>query len=136
MANTLTLEIATADNSAELHDVEMVTLPGADGELGVYPDHTALMTPIKPGELAVRQNGSDRYIAVGEGMAEITSRRVVVLTDMAIPAEELDGRKAQDDLEREQEKLKMKLSEKEYAAVSGRVSRLVAQVTTMQDYRK
>ncbi len=133
MAKTLKLEIATARRSLTMDDVTMVTLPGVQGQLGVYPDHTPLLTPIQPGEVIVQQ-GADRHVlAVGEGMAEILSNRVVLLADMAIPAEELDEHQAQEALRREEQKLKMKLSEKETAAVSGRVARLVAQTAALRD---
>ena len=62
----------------------MVTLPGVEGEMGIYPNHVPLMTQIVPGEIIARKDGQDYFLAVGEGFVEITGDRVAILTDMAI----------------------------------------------------
>ncbi len=72
MANTLKLEIVTPDAKTYSEDVEMVTLPGVEGEMGVYPMHVPLMTQIVAGEIAVRKDGRDYFLAVGDGFVEIT----------------------------------------------------------------
>ncbi|HSV22005.1 MAG TPA: F0F1 ATP synthase subunit epsilon, partial [Xanthobacteraceae bacterium] len=63
MAATLTLEIVTPSAVAYSRDVEMVTLPAVDGQIGVYPQHVPLMTRIVPGEIVVRRDGRDEYLA-------------------------------------------------------------------------
>src|SRR6266481_4465493 len=90
MAATLKLEIVTPDAKTYSEDVEMVTLPAVEGEMGVFPQHVPLMTQIVPGELIVRKEGRDYFLAVGEGFVEITGERVAIMTDMAIRAEKLD----------------------------------------------
>src|SRR5262247_2565588 len=96
MANTLKLEIVTPDAKVYSEDVEMVTLPGVEGEMGIYPSHVPLVTQIVPGELAVRKDGKDIFMAVGEGFVEITGERVAVLSDMAIRAENIDEAKVEE----------------------------------------
>src|SRR5580698_3178962 len=96
MPNTLKLEIVTPDAKVYSEDVDMVTLPGVEGEMGVYPMHVPLMTQIAAGELSVRKGGQDYFLAVGEGFAEITGERVAILTDMAIKAENIDEAKAEE----------------------------------------
>jgi F-type H+-transporting ATPase subunit epsilon len=81
---TLKLEIVTPETKAYSDDVDMVVLPGVEGEMGIYPMHVPLMTQIKPGELMVTKGGQRSYLAVGEGFVEITQTSVSVLTDMAI----------------------------------------------------
>jgi F-type H+-transporting ATPase subunit epsilon len=71
MASTLRLEIVTPDATAYSEDVEMVTLTGAEGELGVYPNHVPLLTTLRPGELRVLKGGRETFLAVGEGFVEI-----------------------------------------------------------------
>ena len=68
----------------------MVTLPGSEGELGVYPKHVPLLTALKPGELRVMKDGREKAMAVGEGFVEIKADGVSVLTDMALEAEKID----------------------------------------------
>src|SRR5204862_4342829 len=96
MANTLKLEIVTPEGKIYSEDVEMVTLPGVEGEMGVYPQHVPLMTQIVPGEIVVRKGAQDLYLAVGEGFVEITGDRVAIMTDMALKAENIDEAKAEE----------------------------------------
>ena len=81
---TLKLEIVTPEAKIYSEDVDMVTLPGSEGELGVYPKHVPLLTTLKPGELRVMKDGRETAMAVGEGFVEIKADAVSVLTDMAL----------------------------------------------------
>ncbi|MFL6529828.1 MAG: F0F1 ATP synthase subunit epsilon [Chthoniobacterales bacterium] len=90
MAATLRLEIVTPEATAYSEDVEMVTLPGTEGELGVYPNHVPLLTTLNPGELRVLKGGRETFLAVGEGFVEIKADAVSVLTDLAIEASQID----------------------------------------------
>src|SRR5258705_12234136 len=72
MAATLKLEIVTPESKTYSEDVEMVTLPGVEGEMGIFPQHVPLMTQIVSGEITVRKDGRDYFLAVGEGFVEIT----------------------------------------------------------------
>src|ERR1043165_4487798 len=90
MAGKLKLEIITPEKTAYSEDVEMVTLPGSEGELGVYPNHVPLLTALNPGELRVLKDGRETFLAIGEGFVEITGTKVSVLTDMAIEPAAID----------------------------------------------
>src|SRR5438270_256733 len=90
MAATLKLEIVTPEEKIYSEDVNMVTLPGSEGELGVYPNHVPLLTALKPGELRVVKDGRETAMAVGEGFIEIKADGVSVLTDMALQSEKID----------------------------------------------
>ena len=90
MADTLRLEIVTPEATAYSQDVQMVTLPGSEGELGVYPNHVPLLTTLNPGELRVLKDGRESFLAIGEGFVEITGTSVSVLTDMALEASVID----------------------------------------------
>src|SRR5260370_17365099 len=96
MANTLRLEIVTPDAKTYSEDVEMVTLPGTEGEMGIYPQHVPLLTQIVPGEVIVRKDARDYFLAVGEGFVEITGERVAIMTDMAIRPENIDEPKPEE----------------------------------------
>src|ERR1041384_6504727 len=97
---TLRLEIVTPEATAYSEDVDMVTLPGSEGELGVYPNHVPLLTTLKPGELRVLKNGRETALAVGEGFVEIKGDAVSVLTDMALDSEKIDTAAAEAAVER------------------------------------
>src|SRR5260370_9411786 len=87
---TLKLEIVTPKEKIYSEDVEMVTLPGSEGELGVYPKHVPLLTTLVPGELRVLKDGRESSMAIGEGFVEIKADAVSVLTDMALESEKID----------------------------------------------
>ena len=125
---TLKLEIVTPDAKVYSEDVDMVTLPGSEGELGVYPMHVPLMTQLVPGEVSVRKGGQDYFLAVGEGFVEITGERVAVMTDMAIKAENIDEAKAEEARRRAEARMAEKLDEEDTAMVSAALAHSLAQL--------
>jgi F-type H+-transporting ATPase subunit epsilon len=129
MADTLQLQIVTPDSQAFSDQVEMVTLPGAEGEMGVYPHHVPLMTQLVPGEIIVRKGGQDSYLAVGEGFVEITGDHVAVLTDMAIPSDQIDEAKAEEARRRAEARLAEHLNDEEAAIVQATLANSLAQIT-------
>jgi F-type H+-transporting ATPase subunit epsilon len=128
MPETLKLEIVTPQAIAVSEDVEMVTLPAIEGQIGVYPQHVRVITQIVPGEIIVTQDGQERFLAVGEGLVEITARQVSVVTDMAIRAEEIDEAKAEEARERAAARLREKISDEEVATVNASLARSLAQL--------
>ena len=128
MADTLKLEIITPQATVFSEDVHMVTLPAIEGDLGVYPHHLHLITQLVPGEIVVNKDGSDRFLAVGEGLVEITAARVAIVTDMAIPADKIDEAKVEEARLRAEARLREKISDEEIASVNGSLVRALAQL--------
>lgn len=125
---TLKLEIVTPEAKTYSEDVDMVTLPGIAGEMGIYPNHVPLMTQIVSGEITARKGGQDFFLAVGEGFAEITGSRVAILTDMAIRAENIDEAKAEEARQRAEARLAEKIDDEEAAMVSAALAHSLAQL--------
>ena len=128
MAATLKLEIVTPEAKTYSEDVEMVTMPGVEGEMGIYPMHVPLMTQIVAGELAVRKDGREYFLAIGEGVVEITADKVAIMTDMAIRAEQIDEAKAEEARKRAESRLQEKLTDEETAMVSAALMHSLAQL--------
>ena len=128
MAATLKLEIVTPEAVTYSEDVDMVTLPGVEGEMGIFPMHVPLMTQIVPGEVSVRKNGQDFFLAVGEGFVEITGTRVAILTDMAIKSTDIDEAKAEEARKRAESRLNEKLTDEEVAQVNAALLHSLAQL--------
>ena len=128
MADTLRLEIITPLEIAFAEDVHMVTLPGVEGEMGVYPHHMRLITQIVPGEIIVNKDGQDRSLAVGEGLVDISATRVSIVTDMAIPADKIDEAKLEEARQRAEARLREKISDEEVATVNASLARALAQL--------
>jgi F-type H+-transporting ATPase subunit epsilon len=135
MAETLKLEIVTPDGKAYSDDVEMVTLTGVQGEMGILPQHIRLMTKLVPGELVARKSGRDLFVAVGGGLVEITGTRVSILTDMAVAADKIDEAKAEEARLRAEARLHEKLSAEEIATINASLARSLAQLRVKRRHR-
>jgi F-type H+-transporting ATPase subunit epsilon len=128
MAETLRLEIVTPQAVVFSEDVDMVTFPGSEGQMGVYPQHVPLIAMLIPGEIIVNRNGVETFLAVGEGLVEVTAKRVAIVTDMAIPSERIDEAKVEEARQRAEARLREKLSDEEVASVNASLVRSVAQL--------
>src|SRR3954469_15402739 len=135
MAGSLKLEIVTPDAKTYSEDVEMVTLPGVEGEMGIFPLHVPLMTQVVAGEVVARKNGRDTFLAIGDGFVEITGDRVAILTDMAIRVENIDEAKAEDARRRAEARLAEQIDDAEAATVSASLAHSLAQLKVKRRQR-
>jgi len=125
---TLKLEIVTPESKVYSEDVDMVTLPGVEGEMGIYPQHVPLMAQMEPGEIIVRKDGRDTFFACGGGLIEVTANRVSILTDLAVQADKIDEAKTEEARQRAEARLKEKLSDEEVATINASLARSLAQL--------
>ena len=132
---TLKLEIITPEEIAYSEDVDMVTLPGVEGQMGIFPQHVPLMTQMVPGEIIVRKGGHDHAFAVGEGLVEIMGDHIAILTDLAVAADKIDEAKVEEARRRAEARLQEKLSDEEVAAVNSSLSRALAQLHVKRRHR-
>jgi F-type H+-transporting ATPase subunit epsilon len=132
---TLKLEIVTPEAQIYSEDVDMVTLPGVEGEMGIYPMHVPLMTQISSGELIAKKGGQDHFLAIGEGFVEITGTRVAVMTDMAIKADDIDELKADEARKRAEARLAEKLTGEEQASVQAALMHSLTQLKVKRRHR-
>jgi F-type H+-transporting ATPase subunit epsilon len=105
MADKLQLEVITPERLVLREAVDEVTLPGLDGELGILPEHTPLISQLQTGALTYRQSGEKRSLHVSGGFAEVLPDRVSVLTDVAEAAEDIDAERAKRSRERAEKRL-------------------------------
>ena len=124
----LTLEIVTPQSVVFSEAVDLVTLPTIEGQIGVYPQHVRVITQVVPGEVIATKGGHDQFLAVGEGLVEITGERVSIITDMAIPADKVDEAKVDEARARAEARLQEKISDEEVATVNASLARSLAQL--------
>jgi F-type H+-transporting ATPase subunit epsilon len=136
MAATLKLEIVTPEAKIYSEDVDMVTLPGIEGEMGIYPMHIPLMTQIAHGEIVAKKGGVDHYLATGEGFVQITGDRVAILTDMAIKADDIDEAKAEEARKKAEARLAEKLTDEEQATVQAALLHSLTQLNVKRRNRR
>ncbi len=135
MTNTIKLEIVTPEATVYSKDVDMVTLPGVEGQMGVLPQHVRLMTQLVPGELIVRKDGHDDFMAVGEGLVEVNNERVSIVTNMAIAVDRIDEAAAEEARQRAAARLREKISSEEVASVNASLARSLAQLHVKRRHR-
>jgi F-type H+-transporting ATPase subunit epsilon len=125
---TIKLDIVTAEKIVFSDDVDIIIAPGKEGELGILPHHSPLMTTLSPGELIARKSGEEYCLAISGGFLEVRPDRVIVLADSAERAEEIDIARAEDAKKRAKEKLTASASEIETAQAEAALRRALARI--------
>jgi F-type H+-transporting ATPase subunit epsilon len=136
MANTLKLEIVTPEAKIFSDDVDMVTLTGVEGEMGILPQHVPLMTQLCAGEIVARKGADTIFLAVGDGFVQVTGDHVAILTDMAIRAENIDEARAEEARLRAESRLKEKITDEEAARIQGALVHATIQLRIKRQRRK
>ena len=132
---TIKLEIVTPEAKTFSDDVDMVTLTGTEGEMGILAQHMPLMTSLVAGEIIARKGAENIFLAVGDGFVQITGERVAVLTDMAIRAENIDEAAAEQARQRAEARLAEKLTDEESATVHAALAHATAQLNVKRRHK-
>jgi F-type H+-transporting ATPase subunit epsilon len=136
MASTTKLEIVTPEALVYSEEVDMVTLPCVDGQLGILPHHIRLMTQLVPGEMTIRKSGHVEFMAVGEGLIEVTGSSVSVVTTMAIAADKIDEAAVEEARQRAAARLREKISSEEVASVNASLARSLVQLRVKRRHHR
>ncbi|TAK40368.1 MAG: F0F1 ATP synthase subunit epsilon [Betaproteobacteria bacterium] len=138
MANTIHIDVVSAEASIYSGEAEFVVLPGEVGELGIYPRHTPLITRIRPGEVRIKPagGGAEELIFVAGGILEVQPQMITVLADTAIRGHDLDEAKANEALKKAEEARAKAQDKQEIAAVEGELAMLAAQLAAIRRLRK
>ena len=137
MANTIHVDVVSAEESIFSGEATFVALPGEAGELGIYPRHTPLLTKLKPGSVRItKANGEEEFVFVAGGILEVQPNLVTVLSDTAIRGKDLDEAKAADARKQAEEALKNAKSEIDMARATSELAILAAQIAALRKYRQ
>jgi F-type H+-transporting ATPase subunit epsilon len=136
MASTLKLEIVTPEATVYSQPVEWVILQGVEGQMTILPQHVRLMTQLVPGEMIVRREGQNEYLAVGEGLVAVTDDHVAIVTNMAVAAANIDEARAEEARQRAAARLREKLSSEEVASVNAALARSLTQLNVKRRRHK
>ncbi|MFC7515158.1 F0F1 ATP synthase subunit epsilon [Herbaspirillum sp. GCM10030257] len=138
MANTIHVDVVSAEEQIFAGEAEFVALPGEAGELGIYPMHTPLITRIKPGAVRIKVPGQaeDEFVFVAGGILEVQPNGVTVLADTAIRGNDLDEAKASEAKKLAEEALSNKDSSIDYAKAQAELAAAVAQLAAIQKLRQ
>mgnify|MGYP003615048339 FL=1 len=137
MANTIHVDVVSAEESIFSGQATFVVLPGEQGELGIYPRHTPLITRIKPGPVRItKADGEEEFVFVAGGILEVQPHLVTVLSDTAIRGKDLDEAKASEARKAAEESLKNANSEIDIARATSELAVLAAQIAALRKYRQ
>lgn len=137
MAMTMHVDIVSAEHSLYSGLAEMVVAPAALGEVGIYPQHTQMITTLKPGEVRIlKQGGEEESIYVSGGILEVQPLTVTILSDTAVRAHDLDEAAAMEAKHAAEQALKDRSGDMEEAEAMAQLAQAVAQLQTIQRMRK
>ena len=136
MAATIKLEIVTPEAKIFSDDVDMVTLTGTEGEMGILPQHMPLMTQLVAGEIIAQKGKDTIFLAVGDGFVQVTGDRVAILTDMAIEADNIDEAKAEEARQLAEGRLAQKITDEESAHIQAALAHATTQIKVKQRRKK
>ena len=137
MAQTIHVDVVSAEELIFSGEAEFVALPGEAGELGIYPQHTPLITRIRPGAVRIKVVGQaeDEFVFVAGGILEVQPRTVTVLADTAIRGHDLDEAKAAEAKKLAEEAMSNKDSKIDYAKAQAELAAAMAQLAAIQKLR-
>ena len=138
MAHTIHVDVVSAEESIYSGEAEFVVLPGEEGELGIFPKHTPLITRIKPGTVRIQPagGGEEQLIFVAGGILEVQPNLITVLADTAIRGHDLDEAKATEAHKRAQENLANRTGKMEYAEALAELAQAAAQIAAIRKLRQ
>ncbi len=137
MAMTMHVDIVSAETELYSGVAEVVIAPAVMGEVGIYPRHTPLLTPLKPGEVRItKQGGEEEAIYVSGGMMEVQPGTVTILSDTAVRAHDLDEAAAMEAKQAAEEAIANREGEMEIAEAQAKLLEAVAQLQMIENLRR
>lgn len=126
--STLHLKIVTPEKEIFNESVDMVTAETTEGEIGILPHHINLMTQIIPGELKIKKGNEIKHMATGSGLLQMHDNTLIIATDLAEKAEDINEKAALDAKERAEKALEQTLTDEEYATTLAILEKSLAQL--------
>lgn len=131
----LYLKIVTPEKLVVDDEVNMVTLPSAEGQLGILPHHTNLMAKLAPGELRIKKGDKVEVLAIGGGFLQMADNTLTIMTDLALEERDIDVRAVEEAKKRAEQALEQKLSDEEYAETLAVLEKSLAQLRIKRRHR-
>ena len=135
--NTIKVEVVSAENEIFSGEAAVLIATAEAGELGIYPQHTPLLTTLKPGDVRIQMaDGEEQVIYVSGGILEVTPKKVTVLSDTAIRADDLDEAAALEAQRKAEQALKDSSADINYAKAKAELAQAAAQLQALKKLRK
>lgn len=132
----LHLEIVTPEKLLYEADIDMVVVPGSEGELGLLPHHIPIFTKIKPGEIKIKNEGKVEYLAVTGGFLDFSNKKATILADYAVHSDEIEIEAVREAKKRAEEAMKEKKSETDFAFAEAELRKAILQLKVAERRKK
>lgn len=135
--NTIKVEVVSAENEIFSGEAAVLIASAAAGEVGIYPQHAPLLTTLKPGDIRIQGvDGEEQVIYVSGGILEVTPKKVTVLSDTAIRADDIDEAAAQEAQRKAEQAMKDSADDINYAKAKIELAQAIAQIQALKKLRK
>lgn len=135
--NTIKVEVVSAENEIFSGEAAVLIASAAAGEVGIYPQHAPLLTTLKPGDIRIQGvDGEEQVIYVSGGILEVTPKKVTVLSDTAIRADDIDEAAAQEAQRKAEQAMKDSSDDINYAKAKIELAQAIAQIQALKKLRK
>ncbi len=132
---TLSFKIVTPENEVFNEEVEMVTLTTRDGEIGILPHHTNLMSQVVAGEMRIKKGGKEIVMATGSGLLQMADNKLTLATDLAEKAEDIDEKSVEEARKRAEAALEQTQTNEEYATAMASLEKALAQLKVKRHHK-
>jgi F-type H+-transporting ATPase subunit epsilon len=134
--STIHVDVVSAEKSIFAGEAKFVALPGENGELGILPGHTPLITRIRPGAVRIEKaDGEEEFVFVAGGILEVQPKGVTVLADTAIRGHDLDEAKATEAKRAAEEAMANRTSDIDFARAQSEFAMAAAQLAALAKFR-
>lgn len=134
--NKLHLEVITPEKQVFVDDVDTVIIPATEGDVGILPGHIPLFTMIRSGEIMIRKNNSQFFLAVTGGFLEVLNNNVNVLADYAVRAEEIELAGAEEARKRAQKLMMERTTKQEFTIAQAELQKALLELKVARRRRK
>lgn len=132
----LHLEIVTPERLVYSNDVDMVVVPGSEGDLGILPHHISVFTKIKPGEMKVKNGEEEEYVAVTGGFLDFSNSKATILADYAIKSDDIEIAAVEGAMKKAEEAMKEKKNEAGFALAEAELRKAILQLQIAERRKK
>lgn len=133
--SSFTLKVLTPENEIFSDTVDQVNIDTPEGQIGIFPNHIALMSKVSPGELQIKKSGKLTRLAIGEGFLQVKDNILTVLADLAVEEKDIDEKAVEEAKKRAEKALEEKLSNEEYAETLAILEKSLAQLRVKRRHR-
>lgn len=132
----LQLEIVTPEKILYQDEADEIIVPTINGEIAILPNHVPLITKIAPGELTIKKQGKDYFLAITAGFLELSNNKINILADYAVRSEEIEIEKAKEAQRQAQKRMEEKGTEQEFAEAEALFKRTLLELKIAEKRRR